>query len=219
MHNNFRKQGREPRASERSGAVSGSPKAMSLLRAQNGKHGLMQQEVGRHGPWGREPPVCAFTLLITLDGQLSILLSLQAPGMSQKWQRPSDPLDPFGQGKCLEDLHTVAASPGLAEGLQSDCSQPHALARPRGSACVWWLWWLRVPGHSTSVSCLLSGSFLALFLRWEPLETSRMGLWPFLMPLPPQVPLGAPQFSWAPEWLSPHEYDSLAGTALREPVP
>ena len=168
----------------------------------------------------REPPIWAFTLLlITLDGLLSILLSLQAPGMSQKWQCPSEPLDPFGQGKCLEDLHTVSASPGLAEGLQSDCSQPQVLARPRGSACVWWLWWLRVPSHSTSATCLLSSLFLALFLRWEPLETSRMGLWPFLMPLPPQVSLEALQFSWVPEWLSPHECDSLAGTALREPVP
>lgn len=101
----------------------------------------MQQEVGRHGPWGREScPVGAFTLLpITLDGQLSVLLSLQAPGMSQKWQHPSDPLDPFGQGKCLEDL-LIAASLGLAGACRVTAAS--LMWQTQELSLRWWLWWL-----------------------------------------------------------------------------
>lgn len=60
----------------------------------------MQQEVGAPGPWGRESCLLVpllFSPLLWMDS-CPVLLSLQAPGMSQKWQHPSDPLDPFGQG-------------------------------------------------------------------------------------------------------------------------
>ena len=159
----------------------------------------------------RESPLCAFAVfLIALDGLLPILLSLQAPGTSQKWQRPSEPLGTFGRGKCLGDSHSVSASPGPAEGLQSDCSQHHVLAL----AVV-------AEGLRSQRECHMSPlkQFPGLAPPLGAPETSRMRLWPFLMPLPPQVPLEAPQLSWVPERLSPDEGDSLAGTALREPVP
>lgn len=82
----------------------------------------------------------------------------------------------------------------------------------QGSACFRWLWLLGVSGHSVHVTCLLSSSFLALLLGWEPLKTSSLWSQPSLMPSPPpqpQVLLEAPYFSLVSEWLSPNEGDTL----------